>query len=269
MPRDDVQALGDPVQPDRPGRPEEPRLRVLDEVTDQSGDEAHRDRDAEPQADARGDRGAAQRWRSSCRRQARDHPVADRVDRRPPPGRPRRPACHAVDADRRPPEPRPDRPRRLQPHPAACRLPLRSSRIRRRIGRRGATARPPGAAPATGRRPARRCRRPAAPSASDRCPAAARTHRGARPGAPLRRASSTAVADRSTPSAGTPRWTRCATKRPGPQPKSIVGPSHSSTTAWSNFASAPRPPSQLRTGSRCTRPSSWRTQQRSPSSARS
>ena len=48
MPEMNVEALGDPVQPDGPGGPDEPGLRVLDEVADQSGDVTHRHRDAEP-----------------------------------------------------------------------------------------------------------------------------------------------------------------------------------------------------------------------------
>ena len=155
---------------------------MLDEVTDQPGDETHRDRDAQCEADAGGDGRAAQRGGLSCRRQAGHHPAADRVDSRDRKadvvGQPRR----AVDADRRPPEPRADRARRLQPDPSRVDSVRSPSRIRPRTARRGAAIRRHGAGSATGHRPGRRCRRPAAPSATGRCPAADRTRRGAAPG---------------------------------------------------------------------------------------
>ena len=106
-------------------------------------------------------------------------------------------------------------------------------------------------------------------AASGRCQAAVRTRRGARPGrrcdGPVR-----------------PRWPTgrhpAPERRAGPgvppndrgrSPSRSSGrhtgrPPHGRTSCRQR-----RPPSQLRTGSRCTRPSSWRIQQRSPSRARS
>ncbi len=162
--------------------------------------------------------------------------------------------------------------RRLSPIPAApsCAVHLsRCCRIRPDIDHRAAAAPTPGQGCGEGRRPGRRSRRRAGPCASGRFRAAARTHRGEAQARRCAVPARTAVADWSTPSAGMPRRTRCATNRPGPQPKSIVGPWHIPTTARSNMSSAPRPPSQLCTGNACTRPSSWRSQHRSPVSARS
>ena len=106
-----------------------------------------------------------------------------------------------------------------------------------------ATHRPPRRSSSPARRSTRHGSppRPTLPSASSTVchgpsRAAARTRRGAGPArrcvVPVRPRWRTgrhrAPARRARPGA--------ATKRPGPQPKSIVGPSHSSTTALSNFA---------------------------------
>ncbi len=49
-----VQALGEPVEPHRPGRPREPRRRMLHEMGDQTGGKARPEGDTEPDPEQRG-----------------------------------------------------------------------------------------------------------------------------------------------------------------------------------------------------------------------
>ena len=125
------------------------------------------------------------------------------------------------------------------------RLHEQRSRRRRAVVRRGRAAAPD-------RRRSRCCRRRAA-----RAPTGPRRARGrTRPGAPSPpRAPGTVpapTAEWSTPRAGTPRRASPTSSRPGPQPRSTVGPVHRSSSQASSASAGPR---HRRTGRSASSPS--------------